>query len=92
MKVNQLNIKEDMSVSELMEQFNDSGVLGAGRIARASNLLVDMINDEDMDMTGHDIGEDKRRQDNEKVEEVQAALHARLLEARERIEQNARRA
>ncbi|WP_207646997.1 DUF6291 domain-containing protein [Ruminococcus albus] len=49
-------------------------------------------NDEDMDMTGHDIGEDKRRQDNEKVEEVQAALHARLLEARERIEQNARRA
>ena len=50
MKVNQLNIKEDMSVSELMEQFNDSGVLGAGRIARASNLLVDMINDEDMDI------------------------------------------
>ena len=39
-----------MSVSELMEQFNDSGVLGAGRIARASNLLVDMINDEDMDI------------------------------------------
>ena len=35
MKVNQLNIKEDMSVSELMEQFNNSGVLGAGRIARA---------------------------------------------------------
>ena len=50
MKVNQLNIKEDMSVSELMEQFNDSGVLGAGRIARASNLLVDMINDENMDI------------------------------------------
>ena len=50
MKVNQLNIKEDMSVSELMEQFNNSGVLGAGRIARASNLLVDMINDEDMDI------------------------------------------
>ena len=50
MKVNQLNIKKDMSVSELMEQFNNSGVLGAGRIARASNLLVDMINDEDMDI------------------------------------------
>ncbi|AMK15153.1 deoxyhypusine synthase [Methanobrevibacter olleyae] len=50
MKVNQLNIKKDMSVSELIEQFDNSGVLGAGRVARASNLLVNMINDEDMDI------------------------------------------
>ncbi len=50
MKVNQLNIKKDMKVSELIDQFNGSGVLGAGRVARASNLLVDMINDEDMDI------------------------------------------
>ena len=50
MKVDQLKLKKDMTVSELMEQFDKSGVLGAGRVARASNLLVDMINDEDMDI------------------------------------------
>ena len=50
MKVDQLKLKKDMTVSELIEQFDKSGVLGAGRVARASNLLVDMINDEDMDI------------------------------------------
>ena len=50
MKVNQLKLKKDMTVSELMEQYDKSGVLGAGRVARASNLLVDMINDNDMDI------------------------------------------
>jgi hypothetical protein len=45
-------------------------------------------NDEDMDMTGHDMETEKTRE----VKEKQAALHARLLEARERIEQNARQA
>ena len=39
-----------MKVSELMEEFKGSGVLGAGRVARASNLLVNMINDPDMDI------------------------------------------
>ena len=50
MKVDQLKLKKEMTVSELIEQFDKSGVLGAGRVARASNLLVDMINDEDMDI------------------------------------------
>lgn len=50
MKVNQLKLKKGMTVSELMEQYDNSGVLGAGRVARASNLLVDMINDKDMDI------------------------------------------
>ena len=50
MKVNQINVKKDMKVSELMAEYEGSGVLGAGRVARASNLLVDMINDEDMDI------------------------------------------
>ena len=48
MKVNQLRIKKDMKVSELMEQFDGSGVLGSGRVARAGNLIVKMIEDEDM--------------------------------------------
>ena len=50
MKVNQMTVKKDMKVSELMDQFTNSGVLGAGRIARASDLLVKMINDDDMDI------------------------------------------
>lgn len=50
MEVNQLNIKKNMTVSELIDQFDASGVLGAGRLARASNLLVEMINDKDMDI------------------------------------------
>ena len=49
-KVNQLNVKKDMKVSELIEQFNQSGVLGSGRVARASNILCDMINDEEMNV------------------------------------------
>lgn len=47
-KVNQLNIKKDMKVSELIEQFDQSGVLGSGRVARASGILADMINDDEM--------------------------------------------
>lgn len=46
MKVNQINIKEGMSVSQLMEQFENSGVLGSGRVSRACNLLADMLKDE----------------------------------------------
>ena len=47
-KVKQLEIKEDMKVSELIDQFDKSGVLGSGRVARASNILADMITDEEM--------------------------------------------
>lgn len=46
MKVNQININEDMTVSQLIEQFENSGVLGSGRVARACNLLADMIEDD----------------------------------------------
>ena len=49
-KVNQLNVKKDMKVSELIDQFDKSGVLGSGRVARASNILVDMIKDEEMNV------------------------------------------
>ncbi len=49
-KVNQLKIKADMKVSELIEQFDKSGVLGSGRVARASNILCNMIKDEEMNV------------------------------------------
>ena len=48
MKVNQINVTPGMKVSDLLRQFDDSGVLGAGRVARATNILTDMILDEDM--------------------------------------------
>ena len=48
MKVNQIDVSSDMNVSDLIDQFNESGVLGAGRVGRACNLLADMIQDEDM--------------------------------------------
>ena len=48
MKVNQINVNQDMKVSDLLNQFDESGVLGAGKVARACNILVDMILDEDM--------------------------------------------
>lgn len=47
MKVNQIEVKNDMKVSELINQFGDSGVLGAGRVARACDLLANMIEDKD---------------------------------------------
>lgn len=49
-KVNQLKINPDMRVSELIEQFDKSGVLGSGRVARASNILTDMIKDDGMNV------------------------------------------
>lgn len=50
MKVNQINVDRAMKVSDLVDQFDKSGVLGAGRVARASNILADMIQDEDMNV------------------------------------------
>jgi deoxyhypusine synthase len=43
-----MNIKEKMSVSQIMDEFANSGVLGAGKVAKASTLLANMINDEEM--------------------------------------------
>ncbi|WP_409199480.1 deoxyhypusine synthase [Methanobrevibacter sp. DSM 116169] len=48
MEINQLNIKKDMKVSELIGEFESSGVLGSGRVANSCNILANMINDEDM--------------------------------------------
>jgi deoxyhypusine synthase len=48
MKVNQINVEKNMTISDLLDQFDESGVLGAGRVARACNILTDMISDEDM--------------------------------------------
>ena len=48
MKVNQINVESNMKVSDLINQFDKSGVLGAGRVARASNILAEMIQDDDM--------------------------------------------
>ena len=48
MKVNQINVFQDMKVSDLVSQFDQSGVLGAGRVGRASYILTEMLRDEDM--------------------------------------------
>ena len=50
MKVTQIDVDRDMSVLDLLNQFDESGVLGAGRVARACNILADMIQDEDMNV------------------------------------------
>ena len=48
MRVSQINVDKDMKIIDLINQFDQSGVLGAGRVARACNILTDMINDEEM--------------------------------------------
>lgn len=48
MNVNQMNINEDMKIIDIIEEFSSSGVLGAGRVGRACELLADMISSEDM--------------------------------------------
>ena len=48
MKVTQIDVDKDMKILDLINQFDESGVLGAGRVARACNILVDMIQDDDM--------------------------------------------
>ncbi len=50
MKVNQINVSRDMKISDLINQFEASGVLGAGRVSRACNILADMIRDENMEV------------------------------------------
>ena len=48
MKVNPINVTKHMKVSDLVNEFDKSGVLGAGRVGRACNILTDMIQDKDM--------------------------------------------
>ncbi len=47
MKVQHMEIKDKMSVLELIEEMGKSGVLGAGRVSRATGLLADAMEDED---------------------------------------------
>ena len=48
MKVTQIDVDSNMKILDLINQFDESGVLGAGRVARACNILADMISDEEM--------------------------------------------
>ena len=48
MKVKQINVEKNMKISDLIDQFDKSGVLGAGRVGRACNILTEMIQDSDM--------------------------------------------
>ncbi|WP_298501848.1 deoxyhypusine synthase [uncultured Methanobrevibacter sp.] len=48
MKVTQIDVDKDMSILDLINQFDQSGVLGAGRVARACNILAEMIQDDEM--------------------------------------------
>lgn len=50
MKVNQMNIKKNMTINQIIEEFGGSGVLGAGKIASSCKLLSQMISDEDMNV------------------------------------------
>ena len=50
MKVNPINVTNDMKIIDLINQFDSSGVLGAGRVSRACNILADMIQDENMNV------------------------------------------
>lgn len=46
MKIRHIKIKDKMTVLELIEELGKSGVLGAGKLARATHLLAESINDE----------------------------------------------
>jgi len=43
-----MNIKKDMKITDLIDEFSSSGVLGAGKVGKASQLLSKMLADEDM--------------------------------------------
>lgn len=47
MKIKHMEIKDKMTVLDLIEEMGRSGVLGAGKLARATHLLADSIEDED---------------------------------------------
>lgn len=47
MKVKHLEIKKNMTVNEFINQLDNSGVLGAGRIAHATDLLAQSMKDSD---------------------------------------------
>jgi deoxyhypusine synthase len=47
MKIKHMEIKDKMTVLDLIEEMGKSGVLGAGKLARATHLFADSIKDDD---------------------------------------------
>lgn len=47
LKISQIQIQDKMSVQDLIEEMGKSGVLGAGRLYRATELLSQIIEDDD---------------------------------------------
>jgi len=47
MKIQHMKIKENMSVLDLIDEMEKSGVLGAGRLAKATQLFANSIKDEE---------------------------------------------
>jgi deoxyhypusine synthase len=47
MKIKHIEIKDKMTVLDLIDEMGKSGVLGAGKLARATYLLADSIKDKD---------------------------------------------
>ncbi|MBW3001988.1 deoxyhypusine synthase [Candidatus Woesearchaeota archaeon] len=45
--VNHITVQKGMKVSDLVNQMANSGVMGAGRVAKASNILFEMLSDKD---------------------------------------------
>lgn len=45
--IEQIRLERGMSVRELVNKMGDAGVLGAGRISKAAEIMADMIRDED---------------------------------------------
>lgn len=45
--VKQINIKPGMSVSELVREMQEAGVMGAGRVGKAADILKKMVGDKD---------------------------------------------
>lgn len=43
-----MNVKKDMRVLDLINEFSSSGVLGAGRVGRSCELLANMLSDDNM--------------------------------------------
>ena len=47
LKIQHMEVKENMSVLDLIEEMGKSGVLGAGRLSKATQLFANSIKDED---------------------------------------------
>lgn len=47
LKIQHMKVKENMSVLDLIEEMGKSGVLGAGRLSKATQLFADSIEDKD---------------------------------------------